>query len=76
MREDQRADLASISRILIDAPHGARIPLEDVATLAVRGGSMNIAHESGKRLASIGVFLRDRDMGSAVAEMQRLAWRV
>lgn len=71
LREDQRADLASISRILIDAPHGARIPLEDVATLAVRGGSMNIAHESGKRLASIGVFLRDRDMGSAVAEMQR-----
>jgi cobalt-zinc-cadmium resistance protein CzcA len=32
---------------------------------------MNIAHESGKRLASIGVFLRDRDMGSAVAEMQQ-----
>ena len=42
-----------------------------MATLAVRGGSMNIAHESGKRLASIGVFLRGRDMGSAVAEMQR-----
>jgi cobalt-zinc-cadmium resistance protein CzcA len=42
-----------------------------VATLKVRSGSMNIAHESGKRLASIGVFLRDRDMGSAVAEMQQ-----
>jgi cobalt-zinc-cadmium resistance protein CzcA len=48
-----------------------RIPLEDVASLTVRGGSMNIAHESGKRLASIGVFLRGRDMGSAVEEMQR-----
>src|SRR4029078_5366819 len=48
-----------------------RIPLEDVATLNVRGGSMNIAHESGKRLASIGVFLRGRDMGSAVEDMQR-----
>jgi len=32
---------------------------------------MNIAHESGKRLASIGVFIRGRDMGSTVADMQK-----
>ena len=71
LREDERQDVASIGRILIDTPRGMRIPLEDVAALHVRGGSMNIAHESGKRLASIGVFLRGRDMGSAVEEMQR-----
>jgi len=70
LREEQRADLDSIARILIDTPKGMRIPLGDVSTLSVRGGSMNIAHESGKRLASIGVFLRGRDMGSAVEEMQ------
>src|SRR6185437_13648406 len=34
-------------------------------------GSMNISHESGKRLNAIGVFLRGRDMGSAVEEMQQ-----
>jgi heavy metal efflux system protein len=28
-------------------------------------------HESGKRLNAIGVFLRGRDMGSAVEEMQQ-----
>jgi cobalt-zinc-cadmium resistance protein CzcA len=71
LRQEQRGDLNSIGRILIDSPRGMRIPLDDVATLKVRGGSMNIAHESGKRLASIGVFLRGRDMGSAVEEMQR-----
>ncbi|HEY7090016.1 MAG TPA: efflux RND transporter permease subunit, partial [Tepidisphaeraceae bacterium] len=71
LREDERQDLTSIGRILIDTPRGLRIPLGDVATLKVRGGSMNIAHESGKRLAAIGVFLRGRDMGSAVEEMQR-----
>ncbi|HTM49055.1 MAG TPA: CusA/CzcA family heavy metal efflux RND transporter [Bryobacteraceae bacterium] len=71
LREEQRADIASIGRVPIDTPRGTRIPLEDIATLKVRGGSMNIAHESGKRLASIGVFLRGRDMGSAVDEMQR-----
>jgi len=69
--ENERQDVASIGRILVEAPGGLRVPLEDVATLKVRSGSMNIAHESGKRLASIGVFLRDRDMGSAVAEMQQ-----
>jgi cobalt-zinc-cadmium resistance protein CzcA len=71
LREDQRQDFATIGRILVETPRGLRIPLEDVATLKVSGGSMNIAHESGKRLASIGVFLRGRDMGSAVEEMQQ-----
>ena len=47
------------------------MPLEDVATLSIGSGSMNIAHESGKRLNAIGVFLRGRDMGSAVEEMQQ-----
>jgi cobalt-zinc-cadmium resistance protein CzcA len=55
----------------VDTPRGQRIPLEDVATLKIENGSMNIAHESGKRLASIGVFIRGRDMGSTVADMQK-----
>ncbi len=71
LREDERRDIASIGRIPVDTPRGQRIPLEDVATLKIEDGSMNIAHESGKRLASIGVFLHGRDMGSVVAEMQK-----
>ena len=42
LREDQRADFDSIARIPIDTPKGMRIPLGDVATLCVRGGSMNV----------------------------------
>jgi cobalt-zinc-cadmium resistance protein CzcA len=71
LREEQRSDISSIARIVVETPRGLRVPLEDVATLNIRGGSMNISHESGKRLAAIGVFLRGRDMGSAVAEMQQ-----
>src|SRR6185295_17245946 len=56
---------------LVETPRGLRVPLEDVATLSIGSGSMNIAHESGKRLNAIGVFLRGRDMGSAVEEMQQ-----
>jgi heavy metal efflux system protein len=56
LREDQRQDIATIGRILVETPQGQRIPLEDVATLKVSSGSMNISHEAGKRLASIGIF--------------------
>ena len=34
------------------------------------GGSMNISRENGGRVMAIGVFIRDRDMGSVVADMQ------
>jgi len=71
LREDQRRDISTIGKILVETPRGLRVPLEDVATLSVGSGSMNIAHESGKRLNAIGVFLRGRDMGSAVEEMQQ-----
>ncbi len=71
LRADERRDISTIGKILVDTPSGQRVPLEDVATLSIGSGSMNIAHESGKRLNAIGVFLRDRDMGSAVAEMQQ-----
>ncbi|HEY4088497.1 MAG TPA: CusA/CzcA family heavy metal efflux RND transporter [Bryobacteraceae bacterium] len=71
LQEDERRDMATIGRIPVDTPRGQRIPLEDVATLKIQNGSMNIAHESGKRLASIGVFIRGRDMGSVVADMQK-----
>jgi cobalt-zinc-cadmium resistance protein CzcA len=71
LREEQRRDISTIGKILVETPRGFRVPLEDVAKLSVSSGSMNIAHESGKRLNAIGVFLRGRDMGSAVAEMQQ-----
>ncbi len=71
LQEDERRDISTIGRIPVDTPRGQRIPLEDVATLKIENGSMNIAHESGKRLASIGVFIRGRDMGSVVADMQK-----
>ena len=71
LREEERRDIATIKNILVDTPAGPRIPLEDVATISVGSGSMNIARESGMRVAAIGVFIKGRDMGSLVEEMQR-----
>jgi heavy metal efflux system protein len=71
LREDERRDVATIKSILVDTPGGLRIPLEEVATIEVKSGSMNISRESGMRVSAIGVFIRGRDMGSVVDEMQR-----
>jgi cobalt-zinc-cadmium resistance protein CzcA len=71
LREDERRDIATIKNILVDTPGGLRIPMEEVATIEVKGGSMNISREAGMRVSAIGVFIRGRDMGSIVDEMQQ-----
>jgi heavy metal efflux system protein len=70
LSEDQRSDVDQLRKLMVDAPDGSRIPLEQLATIGVKEGSMNIARELGVRVSAIGVFIRDRDMGSVVEEMQ------
>ncbi|MBL8188767.1 MAG: efflux RND transporter permease subunit [Acidobacteria bacterium] len=70
LNESQR-QMENIKNILVDAPGGQRIPLGDLATITTKSGQMNISRELGLRVAAIGVFIRDRDMGSLVAEMQQ-----
>ncbi len=71
LSEEERQDEAAIANMLVDTPNGPRIPLSDVATVSVGSGSMNIARESGMRVAAIGVFIQGRDMGGVVNEMQQ-----
>ena len=63
--------LSALDRILVDTPDGQRIPLSDVATLSVGSGSMNISRENGKKVMAVGVFIRGRDMGGVVGDMQQ-----
>jgi len=69
LRPEER-DLPSLPAVLVSAPDGTQIPLSQLATFKLSEGSMNISRENGQRVASIGVFIRDRDMGSVVADMQ------
>jgi len=69
--EQDRQDLATIRALPVDTPAGLRIPLDQVANIAIRGGPMNISRESGSRLTAISVFIRGRDMGSVVHDMQQ-----
>ena len=62
--------LATLDRILIDTPDGQHIPLSDVADLRAGSGSLNISRENGRKVVAVGIFIRGRDMGSVVNEMQ------
>lgn len=69
LKEEERA-LDRLRDVLIPTASGAQIPLSSIVDFKVGSGAMNIARESGQRVVAIGVFIRDRDMGSVVADMQ------
>jgi cobalt-zinc-cadmium resistance protein CzcA len=68
--EAQRG-LSKLKQVLVDTPDGLHIPLAQVATFKESCGSMNISRENGTRLSAISVFIKGRDMGSVVADMQK-----
>ena len=67
--EEERR-LTSMQDLLIATPNGAYVPLSELAAFRTVGGLMNIARENGKRVFAIGVFIRGRDMGGVVSDMQ------
>src|SRR5262249_38427127 len=69
LREDERA-LSRLKDVLVDTPDKGHVPLLEVAEFREAEGAMNISRENGRRVAAIGVFIKGRDMGSVVADMQ------
>ena len=68
----ERRSMESLSVIPIATPDGGYIALGAVATIRESAGAMDIARESGRRTMAIGIFIKNRDMGSIVADMQAL----
>jgi heavy metal efflux system protein len=62
--------LSKIKEISVVTSDGAYIPLQEVAKFETHSGVMNIAREAGRPVVSVSVFIKDRDMGSVVKDMQ------
>ncbi len=62
--------MASLGQTLIPTPDGGYAQLGSVTTIRETAGVMNIAREAGRRATAIGIFIKDRDMGSVVKDMQ------
>ncbi len=69
--DEPSRQLDKLKEILVPTPSGAQVPLSALVDFKLGSGAMNIARESGQRVVAIGVFIRDRDMGSVVADMQK-----
>ena len=69
--DEPSRQLDRLKEILVPTPSGAQVPLSALVDFKLGSGAMNIARESGQRVVAIGVFIRDRDMGSVVADMQK-----
>jgi len=69
--ERYRNNIEAISNILITSPNGAQARLADVAKIKVMDGPAQISRELGKRRIVVGVNVKDRDLGSFVAELQQ-----
>ena len=67
--EDRRT-IANLPQTLIPTPDGGYVHLGDIASIREISGAMDIAREAGRRIMSIGIFIKDRDMGSVVADMK------
>lgn len=75
MPETLRQDTDAIGRLQIPLPSSgggqAFVPLEEVATIALEKGPNQISREDGKRRVVVTANVRDRDLGSFIAEVQQ-----
>jgi cobalt-zinc-cadmium resistance protein CzcA len=69
LKEPERS-IERMQAILVSSPSGQYIPLAQLAHFRTVGGAQNISREDSQRVQSIGIFIRDRDMGSVVADMK------
>ena len=69
LNESER-EVARIPSIPVPIGGNAFVPLEQLVHFRSTSGAVNIARENGQRVVSIGVFIKDRDMGSVVADMK------
>ncbi|WP_031497808.1 efflux RND transporter permease subunit [Bryobacter aggregatus] len=69
--EATRNDIASLGKLWIDAPLGAKIPLEDVAELRIAPTPNLIQHENASRKIDVSCNVKGRDLGSVAREIEQ-----
>jgi cobalt-zinc-cadmium resistance protein CzcA len=69
--EGARNDAEAIRHVLIAAPGGAKVPLDQLATIEEFVGPRQITRENNQRFITVQTNVRGRDIGSFVAEGQK-----
>ena len=69
--EDIRRDLDRLGNLPLQLPGGGYVPLMEVATLEITAAPSQVSRENGKRRVVVTANVRDRDLGSFVAEAKK-----
>ena len=72
LAEQNRTDVGTIGDIPVNTPDGQKIPLRDIANLNVTQGYTYINREANQRRAVVRFDVRDRDLGSSIAEAKKV----
>lgn len=70
LNEESGRDVETIKNLLVPAPNAARVPLAQVADVAVVEGPAQISREDTRRRISVELNVRGRDIGGFVKEAQ------
>lgn len=70
MASSYRNSEEALREILVDTPHGEKVPLSELATLREEIGATQIWREASSRMATIRANVRGRDLATAVEEAQ------
>lgn len=68
--EVNRSEPDAVGRILLQTPDGGRVPLSQVADIAIREGSFMIFREGGRRYIPIKFSVRGRDLAATIVDLQ------
>ena len=71
-QRDYRNDLQSLERVLVPIAGGKHIPISQVAKISIKKGPPGIKSENARRTAWIYVDLKDIDVGTYVANAQKI----
>ena len=70
LNEESGKNIESIKNLLLTAPNGSRVPLSQVADIALVEGAAQISREDTRRRIGVELNVRGRDIGSFVTEAQ------
>lgn len=70
-KESVRRDIDTIRHLMIDTPHGAQVPLEDVADVVIQPAPNAIKRINTSRKIDVLCNVEGRDLGSVAKEIER-----
>ncbi|OUJ72651.1 efflux RND transporter permease subunit [Hymenobacter crusticola] len=69
--KDYRSTEAEIGELRVSTIRGSKVALKEIATIKTLNGPAFVYHDGGQRFIAVKFSIRDRDMGSTIAEAQK-----